>query len=145
VDVPTGHASGANCVFIFGVHTLVTYCVVLGSEHVTHEVPLKYFPGLHDVVGVVGVVGPGLLVAGPGVLVAGPGVPAAGLGAGARAAGPGVPAAGLGAGLATHSYPKSGHVTPEKYTLRTVPIISKQHTTMAIMTLVLIIYNYPLF
>ena len=80
--------------------------------------------------GVVGVVGGGVSVE-PGVeegleptMVAGPGVLAAGLGE-----------FGLGAGLETHSEPKSGHVTPEKYIPITVPRINKQqHTTMTIIT-----------
>ena len=52
-----------------------------------------------------------------GVPVAGTGVPVAGTG---------VPAAVLVAGVKGHSFPKSGHVTPEKYTPITVPRINKQ-------------------
>ena len=83
------------------------------------------------------------ILATPGVLESGLG--AAGLGAA------GLGAAGLGEfepgdGLCVHFDPKSGHATPEKYTPRTVPKVTKmQHITRAIITPVFILNYFKVF
>jgi hypothetical protein len=59
--------------------------------------------------------------------------------------GDGVPVAG-GAGVSDGQFgPKSGHATPEKYTPKMVPMMTKTQQTTAAMIPVLIIYIFEMF